>query len=130
VTTLDALLLCDAATRDAQTGKWTLTGVFDAVWAPQFPAVHQVMDVYFRLRVSEAPPLRLLCRAPDGVVHLLATIGVQPSARGLVEGSVRVTGLQLAVPGDYRFEVEADGQTLGGTALTVAALPPRSTSLH
>ena len=130
MTTLDALLLCDAAARDTQTGKWTLTGVFDAVWAPQFPAVHQVMDVYFRLRVSDAPPMRLFCRAPDGAMQLLATIGVKPAARGLVEGAVRVAGLQLAVSGDYRFELEVDGQTLGATALTVAALPPRSAPLH
>jgi hypothetical protein len=127
---LDALLLCDAAARDAKSGKWTLTGVFDAVWAPDFPAVHQVMDVYFRLRVDGAPAVRLLCRIPDGATQLLATINVQPSARGLVEGAVRVSGLQLAVAGDYRFELEADGQTIGATALTVASLPPRSTPLH
>ena len=130
MTTLDALLLCDAAARDAQSGKWTLTGVFDAVWAAEFTAVHQVMDVYFRLRVTGAPAVRLLCRAPDGTMQLLATIGMQPQARGLVEGAVRVTGLQLAVPGEYRFEFEADGQPIGATALTVAALPPRSTPLH
>jgi uncharacterized protein DUF6941 len=130
VTTLDALLLCDAAARNAQSGKWTLTGVFDAVWAPEFPAVHQVMDVYFRLRVTDRPAVRLLCRAPDDTVQLLATIGLQPSARGLVEGAVRVTGLQLAVPGDYRFELEVDGQTIGATGLTVAALPSGSAPLH
>ena len=55
MTTLDALLLCDAAARDAQSGKWTLTGVFDAVWAPQFPAVHQMMDVYFRVIEGQTP---------------------------------------------------------------------------
>jgi hypothetical protein len=88
------------------------------------------MDVYFRLRVTGAPAVRLLCRAPDGATQLLATIAVQPSARGLVEGAVRVTGLQLAVPGDYRFELDSDGQTIGATGLTVAALPPRSTPLH
>lgn len=130
MTTLDVLLLCDAAARDARSGKWTLTGVFDAVWAPEFPAVHHTMDVYFRLRVDEASPVRLLCRAPDGALQLLATIGVEPAARGLVEGAVRVAGLRLAVPGDYRFELEAGGRTLGGTGLTVAALPPRSAPLH
>jgi hypothetical protein len=130
VRTLDALLLCDAAARDAQSGKWTLSGVFDAVWAPEFPAVHQVMDVYFRLRVTGTPAMRLLYRAPGGTTQLLATIGVQASGRGLVEGAVRVTGLPLAVPGDYRFELEVDGQAIGATGLTVAALPPRSTPLH
>jgi hypothetical protein len=131
VATLDALLLCDSAARDGQTGKWTLVGVFDAVWAPQFPAVHQSMDVYFRLRVTTSAAVRLLCRPPAGAAHLLATISVTPAPRGLVEGAVRVAGLELAVPGEYRVELEVDdGVPLGATGLTVAALPPRSTPLH
>ena len=128
--TLDALLLCDSAARDGQTGKWTLVGVFDAVWAPQFPAVHQSMDVYFRLRVAAAAAVRLLCRTPAGAAHLLAAISTTPAPRGLVEGVVRVAGLELAVPGDYRLELEVDGEPLGATRLTVAALPGRATPLH
>jgi len=130
VATLDALLLCDSAARDAETGKWTLVGVFDAVWAPQFPAVHQSMDVYFRLRVTGSAAVRLFCRPPSGAAHLLATLSVTPAPRGLVEGAVRVAGLELAVPGEYRFDLQVDGEPLGATGLTVAALPTRSTPLH
>lgn len=128
--TLDALLLCDSAIRDAQTGKWTLVGVFDAVWAAEFPAVHQSMDAYFRLRVAGPVGVRLLWRAPSGAAHPLATIAVTPAPRGLVEGTVRVTRLELAVPGEYRLELEIDGAPLGATGLTVAALPDHSTPLH
>ncbi|HWP66894.1 MAG TPA: hypothetical protein VNO26_13365 [Candidatus Limnocylindria bacterium] len=130
VATLDALLLCDAASRDAQTGKWTLVGVFDAVWASEFPAIHPRMDVYFRVRTSDAVAMRLVCRAPDGSLGLLATIALTPPARGLVEGAVRVTGLRLAAPGDHQVALEADGGTLGTTVLTAAALPSRGAPLH
>jgi hypothetical protein len=128
--TLDALLLCDSAARDGQTGKWTLVGVFDAVWAEQFPAVHQAMDVYFRLRLGGSPAVQLFCRTPAGAANLVATIGVNPAPRGLVEGAVHLTALELGVPGEYRFELHVDGQPLGATGLVVAQLPTRSTPLH
>jgi hypothetical protein len=127
---LDAFLLCDSAARDGQTGKWTLVGVFDAVWAAQFPARHQSMDVYFRLRLTGSPAVQLFCRTPAGDVSLLATVGVNPAPRGLVEGTVRVEGLELSEAGEYRFELQVDGQPLGATGLVVAQLPPRSSPLH
>ena len=127
---VDALLLCDAAARDPQTGKWTLAGVFDAVWAEQFPAVHQTMDVYFRLRLSGSPAVQLFCRTPAGAVNLLATVGVNPAPSGLVEGAVRVTELELGAPGEYRFELQVAGEPLAATGLVVAQLPPRSAQRH
>jgi hypothetical protein len=130
MTTLDALLLCDTANRDAQTGKWTLTGVFDAVWAERFPAVHQSMDVYFRLRATGAPAVQLSCRTPADETHLLATLAVTTPPRGLAEGAVRVLGFQLPVPGEYRFELQVDGRVAGATTLVVAELPPASGARH
>ena len=130
MTTLDALLLCDSATRDGQSRKWTLVGVFDAVWAERFPAVHQAMDVYFRLRVTGSPGMQLFCRTPAGAMNLLATISLDPAARGVVEGAVRLAGFELGVPGEYRFELHVDGQPLGATTLVVAQLPTRSGLLH
>ena len=126
----DALLLCDSASRDAQTGKWTLVGVFDAVWAPQFPAVHQALDAYFRLRLAAPADVQLALRALGGAESLLATVHAHPTPRGLVEGAVRLVGLQLPHPGDYRFELRAGGEALVATTLTVADLPAPSASRH
>jgi hypothetical protein len=128
--TLDALLLCDSASRDGQTGKWTLTGVFDSVWAERFPAVHQSMDVYFRFRATGAPAVQLFCRTPAGAVNLLATVGVHAAPRGLVEGAVRLAGLGFGEPGEFQFELHVDGPPLGTTSLVVEQLPARSSSLH
>lgn len=126
----DALLLCDSASRDAQTGKWTLVGVFDAVWAPEFPAVHQALDAYFRLRLAAPADIQLVLRAPGDTESLLATVQAYPTPRGLVEGAVRLMGLQLGHQGDYRFELRAGGQALGATTLTVAQLPAPSAPRH
>lgn len=127
---IDALLLCDAATRDPKTGKWTLAGIFDALWAKEFPVSHHALDVYFRLRAPGPATLRLFLRAPSGAPSMLATVAATPSARGLVGGSVRIAGLRLDEPGDYRFELETDGRTIGESVLAVGQLPPPASTLH
>lgn len=127
---LEALLLCDAATRDTQSGKWTLAGVFDALWSGGLPVVHPSLDVYVRLRAAAPASLRLLLRAPAGGRSLLGTMEARPSARGLVEGAIRVQGMRFDVAGDYRIELEVDGRVLGDTTLTVAELPAPSSTVH
>ena len=43
-----ALLICGSAITEAGTNKKTLVGIFDRVWAKQFP-VNQTMTIYARL---------------------------------------------------------------------------------
>ncbi len=128
--TLDAFLLCDSAARDEQTGKWTLTGVFDAVWTPRFPAVHSLLDVYFRLRTAGAPLVELRFRTPSHMVTVVASVTTTAAPRGVIEGAVRMTGLELAAPGEYRFELYVDGAAAGETSLIAAELPAASSVLH
>lgn len=127
---LEALLLCDAAVRDPRTGKWTLHGVFDAIWANAFPAVHQSLDVYFRIRSGAPTALRLACRAPSGEHAVLASLSARPAPRGVVEGAVRVQRLPLAGPGDYRLELDVAGRTLGAATLTAALARPAGEPVH
>ena len=118
---LDALLLCDSATRDAQSGKWTLGGIFDVVWVARFPAVHEALDVYFRMRAVGASPVRLSCRAPGGATIVSVPVPMTASA-GAVDGSVRVVALPLDAPGAYVFELYAGDTLLGSTTLTASQL--------
>lgn len=130
VGSIEALLLCDVAQRDAQTGKWTLHGVFDAVWAAAYPATHQTLDVYFRVRITGAPRLDVVCRDPAGAVVFVTAVAPPPAPRGLVEGAVRVLGLELAAPGEYRFELQVDGAGVGSTGLIVGRLPRPNDTRH
>lgn len=123
---VDALLLCDSATREAQSGEWTLSGVFDALWVQRFPTVHQSMDVYFRIRSDGPIRADLACQEPSGSMRPLATLDIEPSARALVEGAVRLTGVELAMPGEHRFVLQVAGEPLGATSLIVAQLPEPS----
>ena len=127
---MNTILLCDGATRDAQTGKWSLGGIFDAVWAGSFPATHRALVVYFRVRPEGAGLLHLRCVVPDGTVATLAEINTTAPPRGVVEGTVEVNALGLPVAGQYRFEIVAGDAVLVETELTVAQLRPPATSLH
>jgi hypothetical protein len=138
VVSLDALLLCDAATRDATSGKWTLSGVFDVIWAGSFPAVHESLDVYFRLRVqsrasdaaTQSLTLRVVYRGPQGALGAAEPVTLTLPHRGMAEGAVRIARLPLPGPGDHAFEVHVDGRCVGETVLTAALLPPPSERLH
>jgi hypothetical protein len=48
----------------------------------------------------------------------------------VIEGAVRMTGLELAAPGEYRFELYVDGAAAGETSLIAAELPAASSVLH
>ena len=136
--TLEALLVCDAAVRDERSGKWSLQGVFDAVWAERFPAVHAQMDVYFRLhfddlgvaRGGRPPHLGLTCRTAAGAVYEVPPLALRVTARGVAEGVVRINRLVLEKPGDYRFEVMVEGAQVGATTLTVGELPTAGEPRH
>lgn len=136
---LGALLICDRAVRDASTGKWTLEGIFDVVWAERFPAIHQSMDVYLRVRPdpeSGGGPwtVALVCRGPDGVLlpasstPATATLDAQPS--GLIETVVRLIGVPFRSPGDYVIEAHVGGRPVGATRLTVAEQRRPNDALH
>lgn len=128
--TLAALLVCDCASRDANTGKWTLAGVFDAIWAPAFPAVHASLDVYFRLRAATPAIAALFWRTPGGAAHLAGTVRFASASPGPIEAAVRVERLQIEAPGEYGFELHLNGAPVGTATLTVGELPGPATRLH
>ncbi len=47
---IGVFLLCDAAVQDPATGKSTLVGVFDRVFAPGFP-LERTVGVTFKVKV-------------------------------------------------------------------------------
>src|SRR3972149_2315648 len=60
-----ALLTCDAVARDPN-GKITLYGIFDRIWAAQFPAVHSLLSVYWRCHVPGPGRVGVSILRPDG----------------------------------------------------------------
>jgi hypothetical protein len=129
-------LVCDVVGRDAHSGKWILTGLFDTVWVERFPAAHAAMDVFFRvwIRSQEGAPSRdrhpavIAYRTPSGRRGELPPFVLAPSANGLAEGSFRVQQFPLPEVGAYEFELVVDGRSVSRTWLRAEALPDRSGS--
>lgn len=126
------IVLCDAVGRDAHSGKWMLTGLFDTVLVPRFPATHASMDVFFRLWLSGHQPAggpaerleaTLALRGPSGQESELAPFALAPGIHGLVEGSLRIHHLPLPEPGAYELRLLVAGEPVARTWLRAEALP-------
>jgi hypothetical protein len=130
-----AFLLCDRAERDGATGKWTLHGVFDVVWAERFPAVHDRLDAYLRLRLTgshqDGPAeVSFACRTPAGAVQQADARALAVSALGTADAICRFEGLAFETPGTYVFEARVNGAVAGTTVLTVQQARAEAESLH
>jgi hypothetical protein len=130
-----AFLLCDRAERDDVTGKWTLHGVFDVVWAERFPAVHDRLDAYLRLRLTGshqegAAEVSFACRPPSGAVQQAEARSLAVSALGTADAICRFEGLSFEAPGTYVFEARVNGEVAGSTMLTVQQARAAAESLH
>lgn len=61
-----AILLCDQVITENETGKKSIIGVFDRIWAKEFPAIHKPAAIYIRIADAEGTyDMRIrLCRNP------------------------------------------------------------------
>jgi len=130
-----AFLLCDRAERDDVNGKWTLHGVFDVVWAERFPAVHDRLDAYLRLRLTGAHhegvcEVSFACRMPSGAVQQADARPLAVSALGAADAVCRFEGLTFETAGTYVFEARVNGEMAGATVLTVQQARAAAESLH
>jgi hypothetical protein len=101
----EAFLICDSVSRDQQTGKWIIHGVFNVIWAQRFPAIHPAMDLFFRLRFTEADAqsggrqrsLKLAFQSPSGLREAMPALPLAMNDKGIAEGvhsnSVETTNL-------------------------------------
>jgi hypothetical protein len=114
---VNAFLVCDSVVRDAQTGKTSIQGVFDMIYAPGFPAVHPTLALYFRLCFDQPPsePARiaLALTTPCGERRedpdaMRAASG--PS--GVLEAWINIANFNFPEPGRYCFELAVNGATV------------------
>ncbi|MBI5879619.1 MAG: hypothetical protein HZB53_18365 [Chloroflexi bacterium] len=124
-------LLADCANVTAD-GKLNMMGIFEQLYAPQFPAVHASMQLVMRIEAtpfeSGVHPLRVAFSDADAreLFAVPGTLAVPESRAG---ENVRVNqifvfnGLVLPQPGRYEFIVSAGADELGRVPLHVATLP-------
>lgn len=128
-------VLADAA-NIAQQGKLNILGVFDTIWAANFPAVHPSMVVALRLRLEYGDgagdhDLEVVLQDEDGkesvrakaVAHVRA---IAPGEWTHLNHILTLTGTGFGTPGRYSFRVRWDGveKTRVDLKVLAAATPP------
>lgn len=122
---LAAMLVCDQVIKDEATKKSSIIGVFDKIFAGEFPAAHAALTVY--VSVIDAEGVYRL-RLEMVRVHDAMTIG-----RGEAEVAVGdrfspaewmfdLRGLVFHGPGAYEFRLWANDRFIGSKSFSVLKL--------
>lgn len=132
---VDLAVVADAA-NVSQEGKLNILGVFDTIWAREFPFRHAAMVFVLRVRADftdkGAHELRVRLIDADGgqlfnaegPMQVPAGVPGRPVKPHVIMG---LAGITFPKPGDFSFEVFLDGQHLKSVPLYVmeAPQPPR-----
>jgi hypothetical protein len=117
-----AFLLCDSVARDAQSGKTSIQGVFDTIYATSFPAIHPTLATYFRLSFDEpqsAPVVvGLALTTPSGQRREdREAISVQTGPSGILEAWINMPNFHFPEAGSYCFELLVNGEAVADYVL-------------
>jgi Family of unknown function (DUF6941) len=125
-------LLADFANKSAD-GKLNILGVFDRIWAQQFPAVHQEMKLVLRFAAHAAEidePKKIKIRlvtdvgAPilelEGEMRLHRPPDLPPGELISADQILALNGLPLPEAGRYEFVIMVNGEVKGTVPVTVA----------
>ena len=114
-----SMMLCDAVWRDPSTGKTFIQGGFTAITAPQFPCAVAKFSAYIAMtQISGSVPinLRLIFVDDDGsdskdISSAQAKVDSHDPL-AVAEGEFLFHDIVFERPGEYRFVLECDGETL------------------
>lgn len=104
-----SFLVADSVIQDRSTGKWSVVGIFDRIFAPQFPCVHPVVAIYVKLSDALGRyKVRVEFReaSEDRVVSTFEGIDIE--VRDRLQGAefgITTHGLPLQKPGRYLFQL-------------------------
>lgn len=121
-----AFVIADAIWRDPGTGKRTILGCFSAIHAREFPAAHGQLALYIALTEGRGTvPLEVRLVRVDAEDEEIAKVAADIEFRDprmILEVDLHVRGLVFPMPGEYRFQVSAQGEFLIERRLVVAQL--------
>lgn len=130
---VDLAVVADAA-NVSQEGKLNVLGVFDTIWAREFPFRHSAMVFVLRLRADfteqggHAMEVRLLDADGGQIFKAEGPVKVPKGAPGRPARPhviLTLNAISFPRPGDYAFEVTLDGSHLKSVPLHVVEAPGR-----
>lgn len=128
---VDLAVIADAA-NVSQEGKLNILGVFDTIWAREFPCRHAVMVFVLRVRADftdkGAHQLEIRLMDADGAQLFKAegplNVPGGPPGRPIKPHVIMgLGGISFPRAGDYSFEVMIDGRHLKSVPLWVMEAP-------
>ena len=103
---LETLIVCDAIAQSS--GKYSLIGVFNRIWAAQFPCVWPALAVYLRIRLTAGKhqvQLQMIDADQQVVFSLPQAIDVNVEAADVTcEMPLNIPSLKFPAPGEYWFQ--------------------------
>ena len=104
-----ALIMCDQIYKDMATGKKSLLGMYSAITAASFPAVHPTAAIFIALtdgRGEEPIKIRLMDvnEEREPVFEIKAVVNfANPLA--VIELSLQTPAFEFPAPGEYRLQL-------------------------
>lgn len=127
--TLVSLLICDQVIDDRMTSKKSAIGLFNRVVAGRLPTrINQMAVMASLTEITHRTPIELrLVRDADNE-GMLRTQGVveAPNPLAVVDLVFAMQGVRLPSPGQYGFELLANGEVLGRRRFQVIVGKPPS----
>jgi hypothetical protein len=118
------LMVADHALLDTQ-GKLSVIGMFDRLFAPQFPSVHPIAFIIaqWQWRPSTVLGSELRVFGPSGELLVGAAQQLQTGPDGKTAHIVRLSPIPLPAAGAYTIEVLGNNRSAAHMTLTVEQVP-------
>jgi hypothetical protein len=122
-----AVLICDYTIRDGETGKVSLVGIFDKIFATDFPVLHPGVFVYVNMADVVGEYTMGLELLRSDTMKRLGYGEQRLTYTDRFAGAELVFDLRPLIfeePGQYEFRVYANGTHLGGKSFQVVKGKP------
>jgi hypothetical protein len=136
---IEIFTLADFAA-DYGNGKLVISGTFDSIFSPQFPAVHASCSLALRIRIANSESgthtIELRSLGPNGKnfqepIKGDLDVKKNPNAdHSTINFVVNFNNLKFETPGKYAFEFHYDNEFRSGLTLTVVKFNPSAPPLH
>lgn len=115
---------CDGVSRDPNSGKPTLYGLFDMIWASEFPCRSKSFSLYARLSGTGTHSISIRLVDPKGQAEDLGEteIRIPPKERGDIQADL--VGVEFKRPGTYELQLRAGRKIVGRTSFEVKRRAP------
>jgi hypothetical protein len=117
-----AILLCDQIIVDEISKKKTLVGIFDLIYAKQFPIIHRPLSAYVRLTDAEGKyDFRMdyvQVKTDKRLGHAEIPAVSIPDRLKAHELVMEFPPIKIPKPGDYEFRLWANNRYLGRAKFT------------